>query len=120
VVAADLEVDRVVPGVILSAPEPNSGSTRSSAITGHAPLDDGTTTSLPIASRVARVVRVHGTATSAGSSPAARRDRDRPDPSTNGLPGVGEHVVRLDVLDLEDRRSRSGGSGHQLTIRFAR
>ena len=39
------------PGVILSAPVPNAGSTRSSAITGTRRSTKGTTTSLPTASR---------------------------------------------------------------------
>ena len=39
------------PGVTLSAPVPNSGSTRSSAITGTRRSTNGTSTSLPIASR---------------------------------------------------------------------
>ncbi len=39
------------PGVILSAPVPNSGSTRASAITGTRRSTTGTTTSRPTASR---------------------------------------------------------------------
>ena len=50
-VAADLEVDRIVAGVILRAPVPNSGSTRSSAMTGTRRSTTGTSTSRPTASR---------------------------------------------------------------------
>ena len=95
------------PGVILSAPEPNSGSTRASAITGTCRPTTGTTTSLPIASRVARVVRVHrdGDVGEDRRRPH-RRDRDRAGSVDERVARVGERVVHLDVLDLEvgDRR----------------
>ena len=48
VVAPDLEVDRVVAGVIFRAPVPKSGSTRSSAIIGTRRSTTGTITCLPI------------------------------------------------------------------------
>ena len=73
------------PGVILSAPEPNSGSTRESAMTGTWRPTTGTTTSLPIASAYRGSSGFTATATSArivaGRTVAMVID---PEPSTNG------------------------------------
>ena len=95
------------PGVTLSAPVPNSGSTCSSAITGTAPLDVGNDDLLADRVAIALVVRVHGH----GDVGQHRRRTDGRNREVAGTVGervarVGQRVVHVLVSDLEigDRR----------------
>ncbi len=90
------------PGVTLSAPVPNSGSTRSSAITSTRRSTNGTTTSLPTSVPVALVVRVHGDGDVGQDRRRPRgRDRDVAGAVDERVADRRERVVDLDVDELE-------------------
>ena len=113
VVAADLEVGRVVPRRDLERARPEL---RVDALVGdhrHAALDDRHDDLAADRVAVALVVGVHRHRdVGEDRRRPHRRDRDcrRPRRRT-GTHGVEQRVVHLDVLDLEVRDRRSGGTG---------
>ncbi len=101
-IAADFEVDRVVPGRDLQRAraelrlDPLVGDHR------HATPDDRHDDLLADSVLVPRIVRVdrHGDV-GEDRRRTHRRDRDRPGTVDEGIPRVRQRVVHLDVLDLE-------------------
>ena len=90
------------PGVILTAPVPNSGWTRSSAMIGTRRSASGTIASLPNEVSVALVFGVHGHR-DVGEHRRRPHGRDRHEAVAFGerIPNPGQRVVDLEVVDLE-------------------